>query len=57
MAFEEVRLYMESLFKQTAGRGNIWIHGRLDIRTGKVTYVSTGRTVSNVSKEIRENAS
>jgi hypothetical protein len=57
MPFEEARLYMESLFKQTDGRGNVWFHGMLNIRTGKVTCVSTGRTVSKVSEGIKEGTS
>ncbi len=50
MPLEEVRRYMEPIFRETAGRGNAWFHGKLDIRTGRVTEVSTGRAVGGNQK-------
>jgi hypothetical protein len=57
MPLEELRHCMEPIYRETAGRGNAWFHGILDIRTGRVTEVSTGRAVSNISEENGEGAS
>jgi len=51
MPLEELRRYLEPIYRETAGRGNAWFHGILDVRTGRVTDVSTGRAVNNISQE------
>jgi hypothetical protein len=42
VSFEELRYYMESIFKKNKGTGDVWIHGTLNIRTGKVISVLLG---------------
>lgn len=34
--FEELRLQMEQIFRKNNGKGNVWLHGRLDINTMKI---------------------
>lgn len=46
MQLEDLRRYLEPIYRETAGRGNAWFHGTFDVRTGRVTDVSTGRAVS-----------
>jgi hypothetical protein len=55
--FEDLRLYMQSVFRETGVHGKAWLRGTLDIRTGKVTNASTGHAVSSVSEEYRKGGS
>lgn len=47
MHFEGVRRYMMPIFEINKGFGEVWFHGILDSRTGKVISVSTGRWSDN----------
>jgi hypothetical protein len=47
LPFEEVRHYMESMFRENNGVGKVYFHGTMDTRTGKVTSVFTGNSSSN----------
>ena len=46
LPFEEVRRYMESIFRENNGVGKVYFHGTIDTRTGKVTSVFTGNSSS-----------
>jgi len=47
MHFEDVRRYMVPIFEIYKGFGEVWFHGMLDIRTRKVTSVSTVRWIDS----------
>jgi hypothetical protein len=49
LPFEDLHLHMQSIFREMGVHGKVWIHGTLDLRTGKVSYVSTGRIMTDVS--------
>jgi hypothetical protein len=49
--FEEVRRYMELIFRENKGVGRLYFHGRLDVQTGKVTSVITGTASNNSSSD------
>jgi hypothetical protein len=42
LPFEEVRRYMESIFRENRCLDKVYFHGTLDIQTGKVIHVCTG---------------
>jgi len=51
LPFEEVRRYMELIFRENKGVGRLYFHGRLDVQTGKVTSVFPGTESYNSSSD------
>ena len=51
LPFEEVRRYMELIFRENKGIGRLYFHGRLDVQTGKVASVFTGTASNNSSSD------
>jgi hypothetical protein len=51
LPFEEVRRYMELIFRENKGVSRLYFHGRLDVQTGKVTSVFPGTESNNSSSD------
>ena len=49
LPFEEVRRYMELIYRENKGVRRLYFHGRLDVETGKVSSVFTGTASNNSS--------
>ncbi|PWU79311.1 MAG: hypothetical protein DLM72_18145 [Candidatus Nitrosopolaris wilkensis] len=50
-SFDEVRRYMESIWRENTDVGKVHFHGTIDTRTGKVTSVFTGNSSCNLTNK------